>query len=182
MLANDTALVDELYPKLLLAFSYYKTKYNTSSWNLPFKVHETYDAVKESPNIPGEGNNGYSFYNAVTYLAALSCMQELAAYRGDDTTASEAQSMLTVARSSVQARMWQSNVSYYIGDTIGETVAREANGDAYTSSDGLHAQVLAYVTVSSLLFNSAQRYLLFWSTLFSLLLNTLFSSVRRELR
>lgn len=34
-----------------------------------------YDAVKESPTIGGEGNNGYSLYNAVTYLAALSCMQ-----------------------------------------------------------------------------------------------------------
>ena len=100
--------------------------------------------MKESPSIPGEGNNGYSLYNAVTYLAALNCMHELASYRGDTTTASEAQSMITLAQSSVQTRMWQPNVSYYIGDTINEEVAREANGDAYVSSDGLHAQVLAY--------------------------------------
>ena len=38
VLANDTALVDELYPNLLQAFNFYKTNYNTSSWNLPFKV------------------------------------------------------------------------------------------------------------------------------------------------
>jgi hypothetical protein len=141
---NDTALVAELYPSLIKAFSVYVASYNTSAWHLPYIVHETYDAVKESATITGEGNNGYSLYNAVNYLTGLRCMAALARSRSDLSTAAAADRMFVLASESIQDHFWQPDRGFYIGDTVGTTPLREANGDAYHSSDGLHGQVLAY--------------------------------------
>lgn len=58
MMKNDTALLDAVYPSLQLAFSFYVKQYNATRWHLPFKAHETYDAVPQSPTQLGEGNNG----------------------------------------------------------------------------------------------------------------------------
>ena len=68
MMRNDTALVARVYPNLLKAFGFYVAQYNSSAWHLPYIVHETYDAVFETRTYQGEGNNGYSLYNAVNYL------------------------------------------------------------------------------------------------------------------
>ena len=68
MMRNDTALVAQVYPNLLKAFGFYVAWYNASAWHLPYIVHETYDAVYETKAYQGEGNNGYSLYNAVNYL------------------------------------------------------------------------------------------------------------------
>ena len=59
-LANDTSLITQIWPKLLKAFGFYKKYYDTAPWAIPFTTHETYDAVKESPSITGEGNYGSS--------------------------------------------------------------------------------------------------------------------------
>ena len=142
MMANDTSLVEELYPNLLKAFGYYKGNYNTSQWHLPYIVHETYDAVKETPAITGEGNNGYSFYNAVNYLAGLSCMIEFATLKGDKATEAEARNMLGLAQASLQEHFWQPALGAYMGDTIGTKPVQETNGDVWHSSDGQCCSVL----------------------------------------
>ena len=57
-LANDTALVAQIWPKLLKSFGFYKTYYDTAPWSVPYMTHETYDAVRESATVQGEGNLG----------------------------------------------------------------------------------------------------------------------------
>jgi hypothetical protein len=64
MMANQTELIDTIYPLLLKSFGYYKKYYDSSPWVVPYTAHETYDALKESANITGEGTVGYSMYFA----------------------------------------------------------------------------------------------------------------------
>ena len=92
------------YPNLLKAFGYYRNTYNVTSWQLPFKVHETYDAVPQTPSARGEGNHGYSLYNAVNYLVGLRCMAAFAELMDDTATLAQAQDMLQRASASIQVR------------------------------------------------------------------------------
>jgi len=144
MMRNDTALLDLLYPNLLAAFGYYRKRYNATQWQLPYQVHETYDAVPESATITGEGNLGVSLYNAVNYLTGLHCMRGFARYRQDALTAVQAGQLIATVQASIERNLWQPTAGFYIGDTIGYKPLLEANGDAYHSCDGLHGQVLAY--------------------------------------
>eukprot|EP00936_MAST-01D_sp_MAST-1D-sp1_P001493 g1493.t1 len=147
-LANDTALVDDLYERALLpAFGYYVRVYNASLWHVPFKAHETYDAVKESSSITGEGNQGASLYNALNYLCGLYCMRGFAAHRGDTATEASAAAMIALVQQSIQDHFWLPDAGYYAGDTGPDySILMEEADPAvpYHSSDGLHGQVLAY--------------------------------------
>ena len=87
---NDSALVAQVYPALLKAFGYYTAVFNATPWALPFRVHETYDAVAESASITGEGNLGTSLFNALEYVTGLLCMAGLADSPGDAATAGAA--------------------------------------------------------------------------------------------
>jgi hypothetical protein len=143
---NDTALVDLMYPKLLLAFGYYVKTYQASAWHTPYKVHETYDAVPETAEITGEGNRGSSLYNAVNYLCGLHCMLGFAQYKHDDATAQQVESMIAQVKESIQQNFWQPEVGFYIGDTNDGNKfdgLLEANGYSWKSADGLHGQVLS---------------------------------------
>ena len=71
-------------------------------------------------------------------------MRDFARVRGDAAAAAQAESMIATASASVQRHLWQPDRGFYIGDTIGEEPLREANGDAFHTSDDLHGQVLAY--------------------------------------
>lgn len=143
-LHNDTGIVDELYPSLVAAFQYYRRRYNATAWQLPYEVHETYDAVPESATVRGEGNYGVSLYNSVNYLTGLHCMREMARYRGDASTVQQAGALITAVHDAIERHFWQPDRGFYLGDTIGYKPALEANGDPWHSNDGLHGQVLAY--------------------------------------
>ena len=145
MMANETELIHAIYPKLLRSFGFYKRMYDTTSWHVPYTVHETYDAVKESATITGEGNLGSSLYNAVNYLLGLHIMREFAEFEKDATTVAEADAMIARVQESIQVNFWQPDVGFYIGDTAhNNTYILENNGWSYHSSDDLHGQVLAY--------------------------------------
>eukprot|EP00040_Diaphanoeca_grandis_P036929 m.238091 g.238091 ORF g.238091 m.238091 type:complete len:1248 (+) comp33718_c0_seq1:60-3803(+) len=146
---NDTALIDEIYPALQLAFSYYEKHFDAAPWRVPYMVHETYDAVPQSAQRTGEGNYGSSLYNAVNYLAGLHCMREFAVYRGDTVTASQASSMIYTVKASLQQNFWSPGLNMYIGDTLktsseANSILLDTNEMPYHSNDGLHGQVLAY--------------------------------------
>jgi len=141
---NDTALVRALYPSLLRAFKHYVAFYNTTAWLLPYKAHETYDAVPQSPTQRGGGNRGYSLYNAVNYLGGLRCMEAFAEAVMDIGTAAQARQMNAAVRASIQQHFWQPSKGFYLGDTIGTEPVLEADGTAWKSSDDLHGQTLAY--------------------------------------
>jgi glycogen debranching enzyme len=144
-LANDTAVIAQIWPKLLKAFGFFKTYYDTAPWSVPYTTHETYDAVKESSTVTGEGNLGSSLYNAVNYLLGLHIIRELAGSQGDSTTEVESQAMIERVRQSIQLNFWQPVAGFYIGDTLqANTYELENNGFPYHSSDDLHGQVLAY--------------------------------------
>ena len=144
-LANDTALITAIYPKLMKAFGFYQKYYDTAPWSVPFLTHETYDAVKESATVTGEGNLGSSLYNAVNYLLGLHIVRELAGAQSDAATVKAAQGMIAKVQSSIQRNFWQPAAGFYIGDTVHmNTYLLEQNGWSYHSSDDLHGQVLAY--------------------------------------
>ena len=145
LLRNDTTLVTQIYPRLLLSFEYYITNYNSTPWHLPFRVHESYDAVKIAENITGEGNWGTSLFNALQYVNALNCMREIAEFSGDDITVNAAAALIVTATTSIQSNFFQPLPNLYIGDTLSANVLfTEPNGWPYHSSDSLHGQVLAY--------------------------------------
>lgn len=100
--------------------------------------------MPEVAGITGEGNNGYSLYNAVNYLMGLHCMYRMASYMEDGNTAAKVTAMIGVVQRSIQQHFWQPTLGHYIGDTIDSKPVLDADGTPYVSSDGLHGQVLAY--------------------------------------
>jgi hypothetical protein len=147
-LANDTAIVNELYHAVILGLSYYEANYDSTPWHLPYQVHETYDAVPLSPTVTGEGNLGTSLYNSLNYLTALNCIAALADFMNDQASASQARVMLNRSTNSILENLWNpsSSVPSFIGDTLQDYAlfTEPTNGFAFHSSDGLHGQVLAY--------------------------------------
>jgi hypothetical protein len=143
---NDSALVAQVYPALLKAFGYYAAVFNTTPWALPYRVHETYDAVAESASITGEGNLGTSLFNALEYLTGLLCMAGLADSQGDAATARAARAQAQLAQASIQRNLFLPSASVYVGDTLegNEMLLTEPSGFPYHGSDNLHGQVLAY--------------------------------------
>jgi hypothetical protein len=147
LLANDTAIVAELYPALLGGLAYYAKNYDATPWHLPYQVHETYDAVPLTPAITGEGNLGTSLYNSVNYLTALNCIAALADFQRDAATAAQARAMLARATASVMRNLWQPGLQpYFAGDTLEgyALFAEPSNGLLFHSSDSLHGQAHAY--------------------------------------
>ena len=147
-LANDTAIVAELYPAVTGGLAYYAKFYDSTDWSLPYQVHETYDAVPLTPSITGEGNLGTSLYNSVNYLTALNCIAALADFERDGATAAQARAMLARATASVVRHLWQpgADAPYFAGDTLQDygLFAEPSNGFLYHSSDSLHGQAHAY--------------------------------------
>ena len=143
---NDSALVAQVYPALQRAFGYYVRVFNSTPWALPYKVHETYDAVAESASITGEGNLGTSLFNALQYVTGLLCMAGLADSQGDAATAGAARAQARLAQASIQRNLFLPSASVYIGDTLegNAMLFTEPSGLPYHGSDNLHGQALAY--------------------------------------
>ena len=145
MMANASALIDEIYPQLVRGLGYYTARYNTSRYHLPYQVHETYDAVAESAGVLGEGNLGTSLFNSLQYYTALLSMRELARHQADHATVRDVDGMLRAANASIQTHLWQPDVAFYVGDTLEDNrLLLEPNGYPYRGCDNLHGQVLAY--------------------------------------